>query len=81
MRLHFHTLEAGKDPTPTLHPKSGLPDFDAKHVEFGNSRIRLDGEGDHERDLLPYPPSPLLRPKFQLPAEILRWAFWYSFSD
>jgi hypothetical protein len=29
----------------TLHPKSGLPDFGAKHVEFGNSRIRLDGEG------------------------------------
>src|ERR1700704_2004461 len=26
-------------------PKTGLPDFGAKHVEFGNSRIRLDGEG------------------------------------
>jgi hypothetical protein len=29
----------------TFHPKSGLPDFGTEHVEFGNSRIRLDGEG------------------------------------
>src|SRR5215471_2004698 len=29
----------------TLHPKSGMPDFGTKHVEFGNSPIRLDGEG------------------------------------
>src|SRR6266850_7657728 len=36
----------GKNPTPALHPKSGLPDFGAKHVEFGDSRIRLDGEGE-----------------------------------
>jgi hypothetical protein len=28
----------------TLHPKSGMPDFGTKRVEFGNSRIRLDAE-------------------------------------
>ena len=30
----------------TLHPKSGMPDFGIKRVEFGNGRIRLDGEGE-----------------------------------
>ena len=35
---------------PALHPKSGMPDFGAKYVEFGNSRIRLDGEGEERCD-------------------------------
>jgi hypothetical protein len=39
----------GKDPTPALHPKSGSPDFGAKHVEFGDCRIPLDGEGEESR--------------------------------
>jgi hypothetical protein len=43
----------GEGPTPALHPKSGLPDFGAKHVEFGDSRIRLDGEGEVARASFP----------------------------
>ena len=38
-----------KEPHPALRPKSGLPDFGAKHVEFDSSRIRLGGEGEDMR--------------------------------
>ena len=40
---HYRFVEP--KPHPPLQPRSGLPDFCATHVEFGISRIRLDGEG------------------------------------
>jgi hypothetical protein len=43
----------GEGPTPALHPKSDLSDFGIKPVEIGNSRFRLDGEGEPARASFP----------------------------
>src|ERR1700730_1307978 len=51
-------------PHPSLHPKSGSPDFGTKHVEFGKCRIRLDGEGEAGLRVAPFTPRLLTAHQF-----------------